>query len=147
MLLTQLSNFGHFYNIAWSRPGFPSNPPLPLHKKGLMPPPLNLNTEYAPYFILFPIVNKTFFIFRFLNKTPYQYSSVHCWQSRCFLTGLLQYLPKNMALLVQKFMEDFLSEFVSGYLKTKKNKTIMFLFPLSSRGVGVKALGARQLNK
>ena len=27
------------------------------------------------------------------------------WQSRRFLTGLLQYLAKNMALLVQKIFE------------------------------------------
>ena len=51
----------------------------------------------------------------------YQYSSVHCWQNRSFFTSLLQYSSKNMALLVQKFGGGlFLSEFVSGYFKTKK---------------------------
>ena len=54
------------------------------------------------------------------------------WQSRCFLTSLLQYLAKNMALLVQKFGgEFFLSEVVSGYFKTKKMRKEVF--PLSSR--------------
>ena len=57
-----------------------------------------------------------YILFQGFLKTTYQYSSVHCWQSRCFLTSLLQYLAKNMALLVQKFCGDFfLSEFVSGH--------------------------------
>ena len=29
------------------------------------------------------------------------------WQCRSFLAGLLQYLVKNMSLLVQKFCEEF----------------------------------------
>ena len=38
-----------------------------------------------------------------------------------FLTSLLQYLAKNIALLVQKFCGEFiLSEFVSGYFYNKK---------------------------
>ena len=28
---------------------------------------------------------------------------LNCWQGRCFLTSLMRYLAKNMALLVQKF--------------------------------------------
>ena len=40
------------------------------------------------------------------------------WKSRGFLTGLLQYLAKNMALLVQEFLGDFfLSKTVFGYFK------------------------------
>ena len=50
-----------------------------------------------------------------------------CWHSCCFLTSLLQYLVKmvkNMALIVQKFCGGFfLSEFVSGYFKTKNIKS------------------------
>ena len=43
-----------------------------------------------------------------------------CWQNRCFLTSLLQYLAKYMFFLVQKCCGGFWSEFVSGYFKTKK---------------------------
>ena len=60
------------------------------------------------------------------------------WQSRCFLTSLLQYLAKIMALLVQKFCgEYFLSEFIPGYFKTKKK----------ARGGWGKALVAGPLKK
>ena len=73
-------------------------------------------------FILFPIVNKTYFILRkgfFIRRDI-----------------------KNMALLVQKFCGGFfVSEFVSGYSKTKKK------VPFSTKlevGRGGKALVAKK---
>ena len=52
--------------------------------------------------------------------------------------GLLQYLAKNMALLVQKFWGGIflLSKSLSGYFKTKKRKEKKFRWPLSSGGDG-----------
>ena len=45
-------------------------------------------------------------------------------QSLSLLTGLLKYVPRNMALLVQKFGgRKFFSKTVSGYFKTKKRGT------------------------
>ena len=45
-------------------------------------------------------------------------------QSRCLLKGFLQYVAKNMALLVQKFWGGKkLSKSVFGYFKTKKTFT------------------------
>ena len=59
-------------------------------------------------------------------------------------TWLLKYFPKNRAILVQKLGEEKKwSKSVSGYLKTKKN----FLWPLSPRGGGSKALMARPLRE
>ena len=58
---------------------------------------------------------------------------LRCWQSYCFLTSLLQHLAKNVALLVQNFVEIFfgqISDFVSGYFKAKKT----FLFPKMGGG-------------
>ena len=56
------------------------------------------------------------------------------------LTGLLKYLPKNMALLVQKLSRKKMSKSVSGFFKMKKK----FLMQLSLGG-GVTALVAWQL--
>ena len=54
-----------------------------------------------------------------------------------FFAGLMQYLAKNMAILVQKFCGGlFLSEFVSGYFKTKKKVP----FSTKLEGGGGKAL-------
>ena len=62
------------------------------------------------------------------------------WQSHSLLSGLLQYLAKNMALLVQKLWGGKkLSKSVFGYFKNKK-------MPLNSGG-GVEALMARPLRK
>ena len=44
------------------------------------------------------------------------------WQSRSILTGLLQYLAKNMDILVKQFWGDFLSISVFSDFKTKKKK-------------------------
>ena len=61
-------------------------------------------------------------------------------------TWLLQYFPKNRAILVQKLWgEKKLSTSVFGYFNTKKNSNKKkFRWPLSSRGGG-KALVARPL--
>ena len=60
-------------------------------------------------------------------------------------TWLLQYLPKNRAILVQKLWgEKKLSESVFGYFKTKKKiqqKTV----PMATKLEGGKALVARPL--
>ena len=61
-------------------------------------------------------------------------------------TWLLQYFPKNRAILVQKLWgEKKLSKSVFGYFNTKKKiQQKKFRWPLSSRGGG-KALVARPL--
>ena len=53
------------------------------------------------------------------------------WQSYIFLAGLLQYLAKNMALLVQTFLEDFFCQnLFSAILRQNK-------FPMATKGGGV----------
>jgi len=62
-------------------------------------------------------------------------------------TWLLQYFPKNRAILVQKLWgEKKLSEFVFGYFKTKK-KIQQKKVPMATKlgGGGGKALVARPL--
>ena len=69
------------------------------------------------FFILFCCYLK---IFDYISKNQYW----QCWQSRGLLTGLLQYLAKNMALLVQKlWTENFHSPF-SAILRLKKKVPI-----------------------
>ena len=52
-------------------------------------------------------------------------------------TWLLQYFPKNRAILIQKlWCEKKLSKSVFGYFKTKKKFKKKFRWPLSSRGGG-----------
>ena len=60
-------------------------------------------------------------------------------------TGLLQYFPKNRAMLVQKLGEEKkLSTSVSSYLKTKKRKSS---YGHLARGGGGKALMALPLRE
>ena len=62
------------------------------------------------------------------------------------LSGLLQYFPKNRAILVQKLGADKkLSKSVSGYFMTKK-KIPMAIKP-EGKGGGGKALMARPLRE
>ena len=60
---------------------------------------------------------KNDFFKTFFHLVPNRKLNIFCFKV------LLQYLAKNMSLLVQKFCGDFfLSEFVSDYFKTKKYK-------------------------
>ena len=43
--------------------------------------------------------------------------------SECILSGLLQYFPKNRAIVQKLGAEKKLSKSVSGYFMTKKNPT------------------------
>ena len=50
---------------------------------------------------------ETFFYIFYFNDIMILLNYVFGWQSRSFLAGMLQYLVKNMALLVQKFVGEF----------------------------------------
>ena len=71
--------------------------------------------------IMFPIANKTYFILRGFNKTTYQYSSVHCWQSRGFFLQVCCNIWQKFCFSLKILEIIFLSKSVSGYFKTKKS--------------------------
>ena len=61
------------------------------------------------------------------------------------LKGLLKYLPKNMALIVQKLRTKKMSKSVSGYFKTKKK--VLFYTKPRPRGGGAKGLSGLSTKK
>ena len=68
-----------------------------------------------------PFKNNNYFTLNNLSK----YGQITLKFVGRFFTWLLQYFPKNIAILVQKFWgEKKLSKFVFGYFKTKKKKKV-----------------------
>ena len=69
------------------------------------------------FFILLPFKNKNYFTLDNLSK----YGHITLKLSVGIFTWLLQYFPKNRAILVQKLWgEKKLTKSVFGYFKTKK---------------------------
>ena len=77
------------------------------------------------------IVTKIYFILRSFNKTTYQYSSVNCWQSRCFFDKFVAMFGKKNGSFSSKILwRIFLGEnSLLAILRLKK-----VLFPLEGDG-------------
>ena len=91
----------------------------------------------AGHFILLLFGNK-----RYFTEDISKYQCCQCWQSFSLLSGLLQYLAKNMALLVQKFREEKSCQNpFSAILRRKKERK-----KKSSDGHGARGVGGLGLN-
>ena len=83
------------------------------------------------FFYFVPSLKNKFFINDFKILLNY----VVGWQSHSFLTGLLQYLAKNMALLVPTYWGEFFCQNpFSAILRLKKGKKVLMATKLVGEG-------------